>query len=116
MRVHLQLSNFHACTEIDRSRADCIINSAYLPRSSGFSPNSAVFQAFTLLDSSKVSVNRQVYIAFDRNLSPSFIEFRLVSEQSSPSPGQFVPISYGNILSKHGFFVNQTGMTEKIKN
>ena len=83
----------------DLSRADFIINTAYLLRSSGLSPTSAIFQTFTLLNSATVPVyiRKQAGVAFDRNLSASFIEFRLVSEQSLSTPAQFVL----NILSKH---------------
>jgi len=41
-------------------QADFIINTTYLLRSSGLSPTSAVFPAFTLLNSRTVTVNRQV--------------------------------------------------------
>ena len=68
--------NFHACTEIDLSRADFIINTAYLLRNSGLSPTSTFFQAFTLLNSTTVPVNSQVLPSIE------IIEFRLVSDKA----------------------------------
>ena len=54
------ICNFYGCTEIDLSRADFIINTAYLLRSLGISTSLAGFQAFTLLNSTTVPVNSQV--------------------------------------------------------